>query len=72
MPMDSPSTLSSLSNAAASGIALKVQIAVIGAGQAGLSAAYHLKRLGLAPHKSLWCSTSLQGRVAPGKTAGPR
>lgn len=29
--------------------ALKLDIAVIGAGQAGLSSAYHLKRLGLAP-----------------------
>jgi len=51
VPMDSPSTLSSPPNAAAPGIALKVQIVVIGAGQAGLSAAYHLKRLGLMPHK---------------------
>lgn len=32
-------------------IALKVDIAVIGAGQAGLSAAYHLSRRGLAPHR---------------------
>ena len=34
-----------------SGIAVKTKIAVIGAGQAGLSAAYHLKRIGLAPHR---------------------
>lgn len=32
-------------------IALKTAIVVIGAGQAGLSSAYHLKRLGLTPHR---------------------
>lgn len=32
-----------------SGIRLKTDIVVIGAGQAGLSAAYHLKQLGVAP-----------------------
>ena len=31
--------------------ALKVDMVVIGAGQAGLSAAYHLGKLGLAPHR---------------------
>jgi len=30
---------------------IRVDIVVIGAGQAGLSAAYHLKRRGLAPHR---------------------
>ena len=30
---------------------LKTEIVVIGAGQAGLSSAYHLKRLGLPPHR---------------------
>lgn len=30
---------------------MRTEIAVIGAGQAGLSAAYHLGRLGLAPHR---------------------
>ena len=30
-------------------VAIKVDIAVIGAGQAGLSSAYHLRRLGLEP-----------------------
>ncbi|HZF68856.1 MAG TPA: NAD(P)-binding domain-containing protein [Gemmatirosa sp.] len=39
------------SDAAASGVALRLRtdVVVIGAGQAGLSSAYHLKRLGLAP-----------------------
>ncbi len=34
-----------------SAVALKVDIVVIGAGQAGLSAAYHLKRKSLQPHR---------------------
>jgi cation diffusion facilitator CzcD-associated flavoprotein CzcO len=34
-------------------VALKVDIVVIGAGQAGLSSAYHLQRLGLAPARGL-------------------
>lgn len=51
MPMDSPLTSSIPPDAAAPGIALKAPIVVIGAGQAGLSATYHLKRRGLTPHK---------------------
>jgi cation diffusion facilitator CzcD-associated flavoprotein CzcO len=35
------------------GVALKVDILVIGAGQAGLSAAYHLQKRGLAPNRGL-------------------
>jgi len=34
-----------------SGVRLKTDIVVIGAGQAGLSSAYHLKRRGLTPHR---------------------
>ena len=68
MPMDSPSTLSSPPNAAAPGIAIKVQIVVIGAGQAGLSAAYHLKSWDWRRTRVSWCSTSLQDR---GRLAGP-
>lgn len=34
---------------AAASVAVKLDVAVIGAGQAGLSAAYHLKRQGIAP-----------------------
>lgn len=37
--------------AAPSGVALKTGIVVIGAGQAGLSAAYHLQRRGLEPNR---------------------
>jgi cation diffusion facilitator CzcD-associated flavoprotein CzcO len=32
-------------------VALKTDVVVIGAGQAGLSSAYHLKKRGLAPGK---------------------
>ena len=49
--MDNPSTSSTSPDAAASSITLKAQVVVIGAGQAGLSAAYHLKKRGLTPHK---------------------
>lgn len=35
----------------APGARLRVDVAVIGAGQAGLSSAYHLARLGVAPHR---------------------
>jgi cation diffusion facilitator CzcD-associated flavoprotein CzcO len=49
--MDNPSTLSTSPEVAASSITLKAQVVVIGAGQAGLSAAYHLKKRGLTPHK---------------------
>lgn len=34
-----------------SGVVIKTDIVVIGAGQAGLSSAYHLKKRGLAPHR---------------------
>lgn len=33
------------------GLALKTEIVVVGAGQAGLSAVHHLKRWGLAPDR---------------------
>ena len=40
-----------MSEAPASGVRLRTDIVVIGAGQAGLSSAYHLKRRGLAPNR---------------------
>jgi len=40
-----------VTEAPASGVRLKTDIVVIGAGQAGLSSAYHLKRRGLAPNR---------------------
>jgi thioredoxin reductase len=49
--MDTHSTSQHSARPTASGVALKAEIAVIGAGQAGLSAAYHLKKRGLASHK---------------------
>lgn len=45
------------------GVALKTEIVVIGAGQAGLSAAYHLKKRGVAPHRGF---VVLDGSPAPG------
>jgi cation diffusion facilitator CzcD-associated flavoprotein CzcO len=44
-------TQSASTSAPAVHVALKTDIVVIGAGQAGLSSAYHLKRRGLAPNK---------------------
>ncbi len=44
-------------------VALKTDIVVIGAGQAGLSSAYHLKRRGLAPNRGF---VVLDGSPQPG------
>src|SRR5919206_2480097 len=44
-------------------VALKTDIVVIGAGQAGLSSAYHLKRRGLAPNRGF---IVLDGSPQPG------
>jgi cation diffusion facilitator CzcD-associated flavoprotein CzcO len=38
--------------ARAARVALKVDVVVIGAGQAGLSSAYHLRKLGLTPGRA--------------------
>lgn len=52
-----------LATARASGIAVKTAIVVIGGGQAGLSAAYHLKMRGLAPDREFLV---LDAAAAPG------
>lgn len=49
--MDNGSGVPTSPGAPSSGVALKTEIVVIGAGQAGLSAAYHLKKQGMAPHR---------------------
>ena len=41
-------------SAPASPVALKTDIVVIGAGQAGLSSAYHLKKLGVVPDRGFF------------------
>lgn len=45
------------------GVALRTEVVVIGAGQAGLSTAYHLRRLGLAPIRGF---VVLDAAPAPG------
>jgi len=49
---DDPQTSPSLSAADAARIALKMDIVVIGAGQAGLSAAYHLRKRGMVADRN--------------------
>ncbi|MFB9990462.1 NAD(P)-binding domain-containing protein [Deinococcus oregonensis] len=44
-------------------VSLKMDVVVIGAGQAGLSAAYHLQQLGLVPYQGY---VVLDGAAAPG------
>ena len=51
VPMTPPPPEPDPPSAPTAGIRLKTDIVVIGAGQAGLSAAYHLKRLGLPPNR---------------------
>jgi cation diffusion facilitator CzcD-associated flavoprotein CzcO len=49
VPISHPASEPDPPRALATGVRLKTEIVVVGAGQAGLSSAYHLKRLGLAP-----------------------
>jgi cation diffusion facilitator CzcD-associated flavoprotein CzcO len=52
-------------------VAAKIDIAVIGAGQAGLSSAFHLRRLGLEADKEFVIFDRSPGTGAPGNFAGP-
>lgn len=60
--MDTPATVQSSTGNSHVRIARKVDIVVIGAGQAGLSSAYHLRKLGLARERQF---------VVLDKAAGP-
>jgi thioredoxin reductase len=51
MAFDLSETDQSQAEPASARLALKIDIVVIGAGQAGLSSAYHLRRLGFAPDR---------------------
>lgn len=51
MPMPLPPSELTPARPPASGVALRTDIVVIGAGQAGLSSAYHLKQRGVAPDR---------------------
>lgn len=51
MPDSPPSNVATAVAAGSARVALKVDIVVIGAGQAGLSSAYHLRNLGLEPDR---------------------
>lgn len=53
-------------------MAAKIDIAVIGAGQAGLSSAFHLRRLGSEADKEFVIFDRSPGTGAPGNFAGPR
>jgi cation diffusion facilitator CzcD-associated flavoprotein CzcO len=52
----------------ASALALRTEITVIGAGQAGLSAAYHLRRAGLEPYH---CASEIASDNARSENGGP-
>lgn len=52
-------------------VVLKTDIVVIGAGQASLSAAYHLKKRGLAPDRGSVVLDQSARRAAPGSSVGP-
>ncbi|SCD95134.1 FAD dependent oxidoreductase [Streptomyces sp. DpondAA-F4a] len=51
--------------------ARELDVVVIGAGQAGLSAAYHLRRAGSEPDRDFVVLDHAPGRAAPGSSGGP-
>lgn len=55
-----------------SSLAYKIDILIIGGGQAGLSAAYHLGRLGWRAARAIWFWTNPRSPAAPGNSAGRR
>jgi len=57
-------------DASETGVRLKPDIVVIGAGQAGLSSAYHLKRRGLTPAAASSSSTSRLTPAGRGSSVG--
>jgi glycine/D-amino acid oxidase-like deaminating enzyme len=52
----------------ASALALRTEIAAIGATHTGLSAAYHLRRAGLEPHR---CASEIASANARSENGGP-
>ncbi len=50
----------------------EVEVVVVGAGQAGLSSAYHLRRNGFAPDRDVVVLDHSPVPAAPGSSAGPR
>lgn len=50
----------------------EVEVVVVGAGQAGLSSAYHLRRTGFEPDRDFVVLDHSPPQAAPGSSAGPR
>ncbi len=71
MTEDNPESAPQIeAEAGRSRVALKVDIVVIGAGQAGLSSAYHLRRLGLVPDRDFVVVDHAPRSAVRGSSAG--